>query len=54
MGSSPMEIRMPGMDGVEATRCIHKSWSDARVIILRTFNDDAYVFEALRVSALVV
>ncbi len=43
---------MPGMDGVEATRRIHESWSDACVIILTTFNDDTYVFEVLRVGAL--
>jgi DNA-binding NarL/FixJ family response regulator len=40
------------MDGVEATRRLLQQWVDARVIILTTFNDDAYVFEALRVGAL--
>ena len=47
-----MDIRMSGMDGVEATRRLRQQWPDARVIILTTFNDDEYVFEALRVGAL--
>jgi DNA-binding NarL/FixJ family response regulator len=46
-----MDIRMPGMDGVEATRRICTSWPGARVIILTTFDDDSNVFEGLRAGA---
>ena len=46
-----MDIRMPVMDGVEATRRLHERWPDAQVIILTTFDDDEYVFEGLRAGA---
>ncbi len=46
-----MDVRMPGMDGVEATRRIVASGSAARVLILTTFDLDEYVFAALRAGA---
>jgi len=47
-----MDIRMPIMDGVEATWRLCARWPEARVIILTTFDDDAYVFDGLRAGAL--
>ncbi len=47
-----MDIRMPRLDGVEATRRILGAHPEARIIILTTFDDDEYVFEALRAGAL--
>jgi DNA-binding NarL/FixJ family response regulator len=46
-----MDVRMPVMDGVEATRLLLESGAGARVIILTTFDLDEYVFEALRAGA---
>ncbi|WP_369191552.1 response regulator [Streptomyces sp. R08] len=46
-----MDIRMPGMDGIEATRLITTGTSAARVVVLTTFDDDDYVYGALRAGA---
>ena len=46
-----MDVRMPEMDGVEATRRIAAAQSPARVIILTTFDLDEYVYAALRAGA---
>jgi DNA-binding NarL/FixJ family response regulator len=46
-----MDVRMPGMNGVAATRAIHAGHPETRVIVLTTFDDDEYLFEALRAGA---
>jgi DNA-binding NarL/FixJ family response regulator len=46
-----MDVRMPEMDGVEATRAISARFPDVKVIILTTFEDDETVFEGLKAGA---
>jgi DNA-binding NarL/FixJ family response regulator len=46
-----MDIRMPELDGLEATRRILAADNAARILILTTFDLDEYVFEALRAGA---
>jgi DNA-binding NarL/FixJ family response regulator len=46
-----MDIRMPGMDGIEATGMITADHAAARVVVLTTFDDDDYVYAALRAGA---
>jgi DNA-binding NarL/FixJ family response regulator len=46
-----MDVRMPVMDGIEATRRLLDADSGARVVMLTTFDMDEYIYEALRAGA---
>ena len=46
-----MDIRMPEMDGVVCTQIIKENYPDIKVLILTTFDDDEYVFNALKYGA---
>jgi DNA-binding NarL/FixJ family response regulator len=46
-----MDVRMPQMDGIAATRRIVRSQPHSRVIMLTTFDEDEYVYDALRAGA---
>lgn len=46
-----MDIRMPKMDGVACTQRIKELYPDIKIIILTTFDDDEYVFNALKFGA---
>lgn len=46
-----MDIRMPKMDGVQCTKIIKENYPDIKIIILTTFDDDEYVYNALKFGA---
>ncbi|MEU2741415.1 response regulator transcription factor [Streptomyces sp. NPDC007095] len=46
-----MDIRMPGVDGIEATRRITAGPGESRIVVLTTFDDDDHVYGALRAGA---
>ncbi len=46
-----MDVRMPEIDGVQCTRIIKEQYPKIRIIILTTFDDDEYVYNALKFGA---
>lgn len=46
-----MDVRMPGVDGIEATRQVARDLPDVKVLVLTTFDLDEYVYDALRAGA---
>lgn len=46
-----MDIRMPKMNGVQCTKAIKERWPDISVLMLTTFDDEEYIFEALKYGA---
>ncbi|WP_229053532.1 response regulator transcription factor [Aeromicrobium sp. Leaf350] len=46
-----MDVQMPGVDGIEATRRVVEAHPDTKVVILTTFDDDQYLFDALDAGA---
>ncbi|WP_341480132.1 response regulator transcription factor [Paenibacillus dendrobii] len=46
-----MDIRMPIMNGIEATKLVKQQYPDVKVIILTTFNEDQYIFSGLKNGA---
>ena len=46
-----MDLKMPIMNGIEATREIHTKFPNIKILVLTTYDDDEWVFDAIRAGA---
>ncbi len=46
-----MDLKMPGMNGIEATREMRKKFPRAKILVLTTYDDDEWLFDAIRAGA---
>ena len=46
-----MDLKMPGLNGIEATRQIRAAYPQVKVLVLTTYDDDEWVFDAIRAGA---
>ena len=46
-----MDLKMPGTNGIEATRQIHARFPQIKILVLTTYDDDEWVFDAIRAGA---
>lgn len=46
-----MDLKMPGTNGIEATRQLHARFPNIKVLVLTTYDDDEWVFDAIRAGA---
>jgi DNA-binding NarL/FixJ family response regulator len=46
-----MDLKMPGVNGVEATRQIRRQYPTTKILVLTTYDDDSWIFDAIRAGA---